>query len=155
MPTYLFMDRAPQVGRIERFTLNHPGNVQQAVAYAKKRGLGGTHQHFDVYSADQFEGKPVVLCVQVCMGIEQNGQQVQLSGQHVAGGQPTGAPVGQPNQFQGAEHDPHSPFDKLPSSAMPIAQDAMFGEMNDPTQTDLVMGTGGMEEIPRQSPPPQ
>lgn len=154
MPQYLFLsEKAVPAGGIERFSLNHPGDVNAAIQYAKARGLGGPRQKFIVYAAQQFEHVgPKVLCVQISTGQGQNGQVPQTSAQHVNGGQPIGIPQGQPNHDRAdAPVDPAG-FQELGDGSLPVSGDSMYGDLSDGTITDLVQSPAGSLEVPRQTP---
>jgi len=154
MPVYVFVDRnqAPQPGTRERFAVFHPGDLSQVVAWAKQIGMGGSHQHFQIYSPEQLgNNAPCILAIQVAMGVPVTVQQPQLSATHVQGGQPAGVPAAQPGQHHpGGQIDPYSKFEELPDEALTAGRDAMFGELNDGTITDLVATPMGMDEQPRE-----
>jgi hypothetical protein len=154
MPVYLFLAQThdPQtrqplpplpVRALERFVLYFPGDVQQAIQYAKHNGLGQwTLRQYMCYALTQENPNPVLLCYQPVLP-------AQTSAQHVQGGQPTGPPAAQPGQQVTDGKLDELQFQKLGTGALSQAQDPMFGDTGDGTYTDLYQSPAGAVEVPR------
>jgi len=144
MPVYLFIDANAPVGGISKFVLFHPGNLKAAIKTAQEENLGGQNQRFQVFDAVRIGREPTLCCVERNLGQPESGQQPQLSAQHVQGRQPTGVPQGQPGQPPNSGNvDVRSGFQKLGTEATVGAFDAMYGEGEDGTYSDIVAGPGG------------
>jgi hypothetical protein len=162
MATYLFEAYPaidPQTGQpaplpggvITQFVLCLPGgpgslNGTQVGGYARQYGLGtqGVNykikeigpQHSPLYFPVMPQGAP------------------NLSGAHVQGGQPSGAPRGQPRagRPQGPR-DPRSKFQTLGDADLDGAGDSLYGgpSPDEATWSDIYVGGGfGGQEVPRQ-----
>ena len=155
MPVYLFIAQshdprtrqpyAPLPAKhLERFVLYFPGDRVQAEQYAKQSGLGSWRiRQYDCYPLVRESPSPVLLCFQPVMP-------VQMSAQHVQGGQPTGAPVAQPGAEEVDGETDSMGFQNLGTGALSTAQDPMFGSGDDGTYTDLYQGAHGTVKVPRQ-----
>lgn len=151
MPLYTFVARAAvPPGQVERFDLYFPGDVNQAMQFAKTNKLGGNIR-YKVYGVQDNHPQPILLAVQRNMGYPETGQQPQLSAQHVHGGMPVGPPMGQPNQNrQSGPVDPHGHFQQLGDADLAAGGDSMFGGVDHGTFSDIVLEPNGPQEIPRQ-----
>lgn len=155
MPVYLFVAQsAVPPGGIDRFVITHPGDVSQAIAYAKAQGYGQQQQQvrFKVYGVPPGYAEPQLLAAQYSLGVPVNGQQPQLSPAHVQGGQPTGVPHAMPGQSRPqGPRDERSYFQPLADADLPSEADSMYGSGDHGTVDDVVIGEGGIPyTIPRQ-----
>lgn len=153
-------------GVIESFVLNVPGNLtnaslaqkQQAMQYAiqiaKQNNLGSVDRKVG-YSITLIEPNTNVielLCVQPYYGpgAQVQGGQPALSQAHINGGQPVGAPIGQPNQNRPDGLRDSSGFQDISDAGLGAGGDNMYGSPDDGTFTDLLQGGFGSVEVQRQ-----
>ena len=141
MPTYLFINQAPNPQAPARFVVAFPGPVAQVQAYVNQKDIGGANQRYSIYVISD-RTQPVLLAVEPYRG-------PQVSAAHVNGGQPVGPPMGQNQNRPEGEMD-RMGFQILPDSALGVGSDSMYGEMRDPTLNDLVVDPNGSIEVPRQ-----
>lgn len=140
MATYLFINAQPNPGALERFSIAFPGSMQQVQDWVNRQGIGGVNQKYAVYKINE-STPPTILCVQPFRG-------PLVSAAHVHGGQPVGPPMGQ-NQDRPEGMVDRGGFQVLSDASLNVGLDAMFGDMRDPTVTDLVINPGGAEEVKR------
>lgn len=146
----------PAPGACLAFAVAFPGDVskmsqaqllqhsQQAAAYVRAQKWGTPDKA--IYSIGVAMPNQVThLCA--FYGYPNSGP--QLSGAHVQGGQPAGAPRGQPNQNRQQGPVDSSGFQILGDADLGGASDTMFGAGDDGTVTDLYQGGHGSMEVPR------
>jgi hypothetical protein len=167
MPVYLFKAIAPRhpqtnqpmniaVGARSGFVLNHPGDLNQAKQYARANAMGSPGVKYvgvelapnTQQAASLLSMFPPVMLVEINMGVQMPVQAPQLSGSHVNGGQPVGAPVGMQGQNRSSQLPDSSGFQTLGDDVLSGAGDTLMGSQEDGTASDLY--GGGHFEVPRQ-----
>ena len=140
-------------GSIQGFVINVPRTwtTQDVINYARQNNLGTPRQvKYKVIPVDPNDDALLVLCTQISLGGQGvNAAPPVLSQAHVQGGQPTGAPIGQPMQNRPEGTIDKSGFQELGDAALAASQDNMFGGADDGTVTDLIMGGFGSVEVQR------
>jgi len=138
MPTLVFYAENVAQGVIERFFV--AGNtIQSARAFAEQQRMGTPGTRYKMYVVPETPPEPGIL-----LGIQIAGP--LLSPQNVQGGLPTAQPIGQRGrETQGRPRD-FSGFDDIPDHALPTAGDAIYGDLQDGTYTDL---HSNGQEVPR------
>jgi hypothetical protein len=140
-------------GAIQSFVLNVPRtwSTQDVIRYAIQNNLGTPKQvKYKVVPVEYNDDALLLLCTQISLGGQGvNAAPAVLSPAHVNGGQPTGAPIGQPMQNRPEGMIDKSGFQELGDAALAASQDNVFGGADDGTVTDLIMGGFGSVEVQR------
>lgn len=158
MPAFLFkaVQRNPQTGQAipvpvgarTGFVINFPGNMEQAKQYARANAMGSPGVRYLGVELTPNLPEPMVLCVEINMGVSTPVQGPQISAAHVNGGQPVGAPMGNVNQNRSTQQADSSGFQTLGDDVLSGAGDNLFGDAEHGTVSDLY--GGGHFEAPRQ-----
>lgn len=130
-------------GYLERLVLNHPSSAQKDVweavrAHVKARQLLISGIKYGLIGPlRENDPQPIVLAEQINV--------CNLSGAAVASA--LAAPHGQPGQNRPESALDALGFQELGDHALPVrADDAMFGDVDDGTSTDILQDGGGMQE---------
>ena len=157
MPVFLFkaVTRTPAgqpimlpVGARSGFVVNYPGTIDQCKQYLRANAFGSPGVRYWGIMLQPNLPDPEVLAVEINIGVPVTAQQAQLSGAHVNGGQPVGSPTGNAAQNRPTGQKDSSGFQVLGDDVLSGAGDALFGDVNDGTVSDLY--GGGHFEAPRQ-----
>ena len=125
-----------------------PGNLEQCKYWLRANHVGSPGVKYWAVLVPHNLAEPEVLSVEINLGVPITAQQAQVSAQHVNGGQPVGAPVGNGMQNRPTGRQDSSGFQVLGDEVLSGAGDVLFGAQEDGTVSDLY--GGGHFEAPRQ-----
>jgi len=138
------------IGARKNFVISFQGSREQFMQVAKASNLGTPGVRYQVIEVSDNLPGVQVLAVELYLGDWQPGVvQPQLSAQHVGGGQPFGLPHGQVGQDRPAGPIESGGFQTLGDGDLGAAQEAVYGQVDDGTVSDIVQEGGGAREIPR------
>jgi hypothetical protein len=168
MPTYLFQAKliADQQGQpvplppgcVARFALLMPGGNgaftrEQLVAYARQFGLGSQGIAYGITEINhaQLTAPVVVTEISLGNGMSPQAAPVQMSGEHIRGGQPVGGPTPQGGVPRTDAPRDRLGFQKIGDDGLDGGVDSVYGDTGDYTVSDLVIDGGGVaREVRRQ-----
>jgi len=139
-----------QVGDIESFVLNLPpgSRKEDAISYARSKNMGAAGR-LKYLIIEVPPDDPTVMLLAVQRYGLSSPQQMQLSGEHVNGGMPTGAPRGQNQGRPAGPVDPQSGFQPLGDADLDGGDSDPYSGGEDGTYADIVRDGGGIRDIPR------